>query len=101
MSDRGVALKLYCARVRDLYEVVPEPLHRSIPARISSRFIATSAQHTRNRAADEPYGARYYNSMRSPPGEYGVDGEGVIHRGHAHQIPGEAEVGPVDVDLGG
>src|SRR5262249_61622849 len=37
---------------------------------------------------------------RSPPGEYCMDGEVVFHRGHAHLIPGEAEVGPVDVDLG-
>src|SRR5215475_11516477 len=37
---------------------------------------------------------------RSPPGEHGVDGEGVVHRGHAQLVPGEAEVGPVDGDLG-
>jgi hypothetical protein len=33
-------------------------------------------------------------------GEHGVDGEAVVHRRHAHQVPGEAEVGPVDVHLG-
>src|SRR5262245_5769054 len=38
--------------------------------------------------------------MRSPPGEHGLDGEGVVHRDRAQQVPGEAEVGPVDVDLG-
>src|SRR5215475_12049741 len=37
--------------------------------------------------------------MRSQPGEHGVDGEGVAHRGIAELIPGKAEVGPVDVDL--
>src|SRR5262245_55183490 len=38
--------------------------------------------------------------MRSPPGERSVDSEGVVHRDHAHPIPGEAEVGAVDLDLG-
>ena len=38
--------------------------------------------------------------MRSPPGEDGVDGQDVVHRGQAHLVPGETKVGPVDVDLG-
>jgi voltage-gated potassium channel Kch len=33
-------------------------------------------------------------------GEDSVDGDGVVHRGHADLVPGEAEVGPVDPDLG-
>src|SRR4029453_1646544 len=38
--------------------------------------------------------------VRSPAGEHGMDGKGVVHGAHAHPIPDEAEVGPVDVDLG-
>ena len=32
--------------------------------------------------------------------EHGVDGERVVHCGHAQDVPGKAEVGPVDADLG-
>jgi hypothetical protein len=32
-------------------------------------------------------------------GEHGVDGKGVVHRHQAHEVPGEPEVGPVDVDF--
>ena len=38
--------------------------------------------------------------MRSLPGERGVDAEGVVHRGHAHLVPDQAEVGPIDAGLG-
>ena len=37
---------------------------------------------------------------RSPLGEHGVDGESGVHGDQAHQIPGQAEVAPVDMDLG-
>src|SRR4029079_5283875 len=32
-------------------------------------------------------------------GEHGVDGDRVAHRRHAHLVPGEAELRPVDLDL--
>ena len=53
-----------------------------------------------NRPADEPVAPVPATGMRSLPGEHGADREGVVHRGHAHLVPGQSEVGPVDAGLG-
>ena len=91
-----------CARL-----AVPEARSRALRSGCGPQFrlsatisSPTRAQQAGNRPADEPVAPVPATGMRSLPGEHGVDGEGVVHRGHAHLVPGQAEVGPVDAGLG-
>src|SRR5262249_33539443 len=91
-----------CARLAVPRGAFPSPAERLRPWLRLTATISSPPERSRRVTVRpmSPVTPVPATRMRSPAGEHGVNGEDVVHRGHAHQVPGEAEAGPVDVDLG-